>query len=79
MRVVDAACTCLPSLGQKFLTGLLVGTLLGEDMQQVAAEIRGRYFGITQRAMIAALEDIQRRLTEFRKTQKDKPETPRKG
>ncbi len=67
MRVVDAACQCLPALGEKFLTGLLVGAKLEEGLERAASEIRSRYFSITQRSMIAALQDVQRRYEEFRK------------
>ncbi len=67
MRVVDAACNCLPALGQKFLIGLLVGRKLEDGLANTVAEIRSRYFSIAQRAMIAALEDVLRRYEEFRK------------
>ena len=67
MRVVDAACNCLPALGQKFLIGLLVGRKLEHGLRDVVAEIRARYHSITQRAMIAALDDVLKRYEEFRK------------
>jgi hypothetical protein len=67
MRIVDAACDCVPALGQKFLTGLLVGRKLEDGLADTVAEIRARYFSITQRAMIAALEDVLRRYQEFKK------------
>jgi len=64
MRIVDASCDCLPSLGRKFLVGLLVGSTLEDDLTGAITEIRSRYSGITQRAMIAAVEDVLRRCSE---------------
>jgi len=64
MRIVDAACDCLPALGRKFLVSLLVGRTLGDSLTGAITEIRSRYSGITQRAMIAAVEDMLRRYTE---------------
>ena len=61
MRIVDAACSCLPALGQK----LLVGTRL-DDLEGAIGQIRARYVGATQRAMIASLEDALRRYEELR-------------
>lgn len=70
MRIVDVACDCIPALGQKFLMGLLAGRKLEDGLKDVVMEIRARYFSITQRAMIAALEDVLRRYEEFRKGDK---------
>ena len=67
MRIVDAACDCIPALGQKFLVGLLVGSKLDDGLADTVAEIRTRYFSITQRAMIAALQDLLKRYEEFKK------------
>ena len=71
MRIVDAACDCLPALGQKFLIGLFVGRFLDDGLDEAVGEIRSRYFSITQRAMIAALEDALRRYEEFKKGKRE--------
>jgi hypothetical protein len=68
MRVVDAACNCLPSLGQKFLVELLVGSRLEDGLAGIVEEIRSRYVSIAQRAMIAALEDVFKRYDELFKS-----------
>ena len=65
MKIVDAACKCLPPLGQKFLVGLLVGNKIDDDMEDVIKTIRARYFSTAQRAMIAALEDVQKNYREY--------------
>lgn len=64
MRIVDVACDCLPALGRKFLVTLLVGSRLEDGLTGAIRAIRSRYFGIVQRAMIAAVEDVLRRCTE---------------
>ncbi len=71
MRIVDAACDCIPALGQKFLTGLLVGSILNDGLADTVAAIRSRYFSITQRAMIAAVQDLLKRYEEFREKEGD--------
>ena len=65
MKIVDAAGNCLPPLGQKFLVGLLVGNKIDDDMEDVIKTIRARYFSTAQRAMIAALEDVQKNYREY--------------
>lgn len=77
MRIVDAACSCIPALGSKFLTELLVGKKFDDGFKEVMLAIRTRYRSITQRAMIAALEDALRRYEEFRE-EKNGGLTPRK-
>jgi len=72
MKVVDAACNCLPALGQKFLIGILVGKKLDDGLEHAIKEIRARYFSTAQRAMIAALEDVLRNYKEFWQGKKTK-------
>ncbi len=71
MRIVDAACDCIPELGQNFLTGLLVGSMLKDGLADAVTAIRSRYFGITQRAMIAAVEDVLRRYEDFNRKEEN--------
>lgn len=65
MRIVDAACTSIPALGQKFLTNLVVGRYMEEGLSAIESEIRTRYFSVTQRALIAAVEDLLRQYREY--------------
>ncbi len=65
MRIVDAACTCIPALGQKLLTTLMVGRKITEGFDDVINAIRERYLSVTQRALIAAIDDLERRYLEF--------------
>lgn len=65
MRVVETATNCTPSLGAKLLRDSLVGKPLEPALRDAQEQIRTRYFNVTQRAMIAALEDLARRHQEF--------------
>ena len=75
MKVVDAACNCIPPLSQKFLVSLLVGREAEAGLEGAISEIRARYFSTAQRAMIAALEDVQRNYREYLAKQEQKEGT----
>ena len=82
MRILDVACNCMPPLGQKLLINLLVGRELEEGLQEAIEEIPKRYFSVLQRAMIAALKEVQERYKEFqeaRRKQAGSPKQSRKG
>ena len=68
MRIIDAACDNLPALGEKFLRELLIGKEVEEGLKQAIEEIRERYSAVTQKAVIASIEDLLRRYREFQKT-----------
>ena len=54
--VVNASCSCIPSLGAKFILDVLIGCDLNETLSGKEDEIRERFFGPAQKAVIAALE-----------------------
>ena len=65
-QIVDASCTLLPSLGEKFL----MDTLIGEDMRSglcsAIEQVESRYFSSEKKAIIAAIKDAQRQFIEFK-------------
>ena len=65
--IIDFSCDCLPGIGNKFLIALLLGKTVDESLKNAMVEIRKRYFSIIQRALIAALEDVQRRFHELQR------------
>lgn len=65
-RIVDAACNFLPDIGRKFLIRLLIGNHIENGIKNAMEKIRSRYFSITQRALIAALEDILMRYNDLK-------------
>lgn len=62
MRFVDASCNCLSPLGQKLLEQIMIGAPVKDGIESAIGQIRRRYFGSTQRAFIAALEDVNKQI-----------------
>jgi len=57
---VDISCTLVPSLGGKILHNALVGNTVEEGIEKAIIQLEGRFFSVTRRAVIAALEDAYR-------------------
>ncbi|MTH53739.1 DUF3870 domain-containing protein [Bacillus mangrovi] len=58
-RIVDAECSATIELTVRFVQSLLVGKRI--DDEEVIACIQNRYFGASQKALIAAIRDAQRK------------------
>jgi len=58
--IVDISCTLLPFLGEKILHNALLGNKVDEAIQNAIAQLERRFFSVTKRAVIAALEDAYR-------------------
>ncbi len=58
--IVDISCTLVPSLGGKILHNALVGNKVEEGIEKAIIQLEGRFFSVTRRAVIAALEDAYR-------------------
>lgn len=54
--IVNASCSCIPSLGTKLIIDVLIGYDLKQTLSGPKDEIRRRFFGSAQKAVIAALE-----------------------
>lgn len=70
-KVVDAVCTIIPSLGEKFVLDLLIGYDLNEGVELILREIRSRYFNVTQKALISAIDEAYRKYLEFKRKEVD--------
>lgn len=70
MRIVDASCTLVSSLGEKLLTSSLVGCYIEEGIKNAVQGIGSRLYSTTKRAIIAALEDLYKRYLEYAKGKK---------
>ncbi len=64
-RIVDVGCTSIPRLGEKFLVGLLAGRIFPDALDDAIASVRTRYFSGTQRAIVAAFNDLRHRYEDF--------------
>ncbi len=58
--IVDFSCTLVPSLGGKILHNALVGSTVEEGIEKAIIQLDSRFFNVTRRAVIAALEDAYR-------------------
>jgi len=58
--IVDISCTLLPFLGEKILHSALLGNKVDEAIQSAIAQLDKRFYSVTKRAVIAALEDAYR-------------------
>ena len=58
--IVDVSCTLVPSLGGKILHNVLVGSTVDEGIEKAITQLDRRFFNVTRRALIAALEDAYR-------------------
>ena len=58
--VVDISCTLVPSLGEKILHDALLGSNVHEGIEEAKIQLDKRFFSVTRRAIIAALEDAYR-------------------
>lgn len=67
-KVVDAACTIVPSLGERFILDLLVGYDLEEGIDPIVNEIRKRYCNVAQKAVISAIDEAYRKYLEFKRS-----------
>lgn len=54
--IINASCSYLPALGTKLILDMLIGYNLKQTLNGPEDEIRSRFFGPAQKAVIAALE-----------------------
>ena len=63
--IVDISCTLIPSLGGKILHNALLGNKVDEGIEKAIIQLDRRFFNVTRRALIAALEDAYRWYKKF--------------
>ncbi len=61
-RIVDVSCNAVLDITRDFVRALLVGCDLLDGVDEIAARVRRRYFGSSQKAIIAAVKDAHGRL-----------------
>ena len=66
-RILEVSSTLLPGYGNEFIRALLLGKRLDEDFKTITEEIRARYICRTRNALLAALDDLLKRLREHEK------------
>ncbi len=73
--ILDADCTLATDLGTRFVRELFVGHSVLHDMRELDRLIGARYQGAAQRALLAALRDLEQQCNQFWKSE----ESERRG
>lgn len=60
-KIIDVTCNMVRDVTSDFIRSLLLGYDIVNDEEAVTAEIRGRFHGIAQKAVIAAFKDARNR------------------
>jgi hypothetical protein len=60
-EILDMGCNTIIGVTADFVRQLLVGRRLPEDLPELEAEVRSRYFALTQKPLIASLKDAANR------------------
>lgn len=68
--IVKASCSLTHDDSVKFVSSILVGHSLLEGVEELIQEIRGRYYGLTQDAIVAAIKDLYRKFTTLKDMEK---------
>ncbi|MHC4395145.1 MAG: DUF3870 domain-containing protein [Planctomycetota bacterium] len=71
-KVVDVSCILVPSLGERMLRTVLVGNTFDAGIRDAVEQLDKRFFNVTKRAVIAALEDASKC---YRRAIREKPRT----
>jgi len=56
-KIVDVSCSILPFLGEKIIYNALLGNEVKKGIEIAIQQLERRFFSVTKRAIIAALED----------------------
>lgn len=65
-RILEVSCVTLPPYGNEFIRELLLGKTIEDDLETITEEIRSRYICRTSDALLAALQDLVKRLREHK-------------
>jgi len=66
-RIVDLECTATLDITKRFIYELFEGNDFSRYDEALEQEIMTRYFGTSQKAVITAYKDAQKRYTDIRK------------
>ena len=73
-RIVDVSCLSTIRTTEEFCRSLFIGKTMRQDNEALEAEIRRRYHGSSQKAIIVAYKDAAKTFTELRKRLLSQPE-----
>ncbi|WP_101698123.1 DUF3870 domain-containing protein [Clostridium minihomine] len=64
-RIVDVSCNAILDISRDFVRSMLVGCDLLDGLDEAVQRVRSRYFGSSQKALVAALRDANGRLRDI--------------
>lgn len=59
--IVNAACNTASPMTEDFIRSILVGRNMAAEVDSISQEIRCRFFGLLQKALIVSLKDAHNR------------------
>lgn len=68
-QIIDVSCNAILDISRDFIRSMLVGCDLLDGLDEAIRRVRSRYFGSSQKALVAALRDANGRLRDILSTQ----------
>jgi hypothetical protein len=65
--ILDATCNTVKDITNDFIKSLLIGKNLINEIDAAVLDIRNRYFGLSQKALIIALKDAHNKYVMIKK------------
>lgn len=56
-KIIDSTCNMVRDVTTDFVKSILIGYTLTDDIDQIINEIQERFYGMAQKAVIAAVKD----------------------
>lgn len=60
-QIVNLACNTASDMTEDFIRSLIIGRNIIEDLKTMEEEIRSRFFGLVQKALVVSLKDAYNR------------------
>ncbi len=64
-KIIDVECNAVMPLTSKFIQSIFIGKSITCDFDKLKAEVELRYLGSSQKAIIVAFKDVQKKYTEY--------------
>ncbi|QEK12939.1 DUF3870 domain-containing protein [Crassaminicella thermophila] len=58
-KIIDSTCNMVRDVTSDFIKSILVGYQLLDDIDEIIDEIKDRFYGMAQKAVIAAIKDAR--------------------
>ncbi|QZY54033.1 DUF3870 domain-containing protein [Crassaminicella profunda] len=58
-KIIDSTCNMVRDVTSDFIKSILVGYHLKDDIEEIVYEIQDRFYGMAQKAVIAAVKDAR--------------------